>query len=279
MVRALVGVAVLVGALGSGVPAEAQQRLPDAAKGLSLNHPEGETIIVLEGEEGEAGDRPGVTGDDLVFMAQQLMAHGTAAESVLAEIRSDDLFFDEGWHGRVLDAVSNVERALRDLAFAQVPERYREGVSRVLEGGRRYQMAGGILSWSIAQDQPVFSGAFDQFTAGNRGVTAGLVKLRVERDAEEAEQPLPPPDPFTARQASAALCGRQYGEGERAGYDLCVERQHAALQAMNRRFGFSSGLDEPVFNSIRSRCRGQWPDDMVVRDRCEQVGIEQARAR
>jgi hypothetical protein len=105
------------------------------------------------------------------------------------------------------------------------------------------------------------------------------VDLRREREAEAAEQPLPPPDPLAASQAITALCGKRYGKDERAGYDLCTERQNAALQNMNRRFGFNSGLEEPEFNTIRLRCRDRWPDDMVARDRCEVARIDAARAR
>jgi hypothetical protein len=245
----------------------AQERLSDAADGLSLDHPTGDRIIVIEGTESD--ERRTVDGDFLIGMTEELLRQGRAAESVLLELRERDLFFDEGWRSRMSAALTGLEGERRSIEFVEEPARYVPAANVVRDGARHYQIAAGVLRWAMLRDETSFSAAFGEFETGNRGVITGLAQLQLEWESETREQRLPPPDAFTVRQAMAELCGSRYGDRHRADYDLCIERQEAALRAINSRYGFSVGLDEPTFNSIRADCREAWPDDLVAQDRCE----------
>ena len=266
-------IALAVAFLAAG-PLVAQQRLQESANGLSLDQPENDRIIIVEEGLSEDGSAPTVTGADLVEMTEELLARGKAADAVLLETRTNDVFFNQGWRDRLLGDLDAMDVSRRNLELAVVPERYSAAVGSVLEGGRHFQLAAGILRWAILRDQPLFSAAFDEFATGNKGVIAGLVEVRIENEAEESEQQQPPLDIFTARQGMAVLCGSRYGQGRQEDYDLCVRQQEAALEAINRRFGFTVGLDDPTFNSNRFGCRQAWPDDLVGQDRCE---LERAR--
>ena len=254
----------------------AQERLQEAANGLSLDQPEGDRVIVAEDVRSDDDSGPTVTGTDLVEMIDDLLASGRAAEAVALETRTEDLFFDQGWRDRLLDGLDAMDSSRRNLELTVVPERYSTAVQSVLDGGRHYQIAAGILRWAILRDQAVFSAAYDEFVAGNEGVIAGLVAVRNENQAELSERQQPPLDIFSARQGMAELCGSRYGQGRRDDYDRCVRQQEAALEAINRRFGFTVGLDDPTFNSIRFGCRQAWPGDLVGQDRCELDGARKA---
>jgi hypothetical protein len=96
--------------------------------------------------------------------------------------------------------------------------------------------------------------------------------MRAVRRAEVAEQPAPPIDPIAASRSIDELCGGRFGPGS-FGFADCVSDQRAAIDAMMSRNGFSVGLAEAPFNTIRNNCRFEWPDDFVNRDRCEQRRI------
>ncbi len=268
--------ALMCGAAG---PLAAQQRLQESAAGLSLDQPEGERIIVVEEGATDDGSAPTASGEDLVEMTEDLLARGRAAEAVMLEARTEDVFFNQDWRDRLVAELTAMDSSRRNLELARAPERYLGAVESVLDGGRHYQLAAGILRWAILREQTLFSSAYDEFENGNEGVIAGLVEVRIEHEAEVSEQRQPPLDSYTARQNIRALCGSRSGEGRRDDYDLCVQQQEAALQAINHRFGFSVGMDEPAFNSIRFGCRQTWPEDLVAQNRCELDRAGQATRR
>ncbi len=260
--------ALLLGlALGSDV--RAQDRLSDAGKGLSLDHPEAEQLLLVKGDSEPAGQLIDITGADAVELGERALVLGEAAESVLTETRRQDLFFDAGWRGRMLEACSDVENMRRSLQLVRPPERYANAFAEVVDGLRRYSIGTGMMEWAISEDQPRYAGAFDQFNAARRGMLAGVIELRLEHEREGAEQPALPMDPYTSNQVAAALCTARYGEAKGAGYDNCMAQQMAALDTINRRFGFTVGLDEATFNTIRHACRRECSDDLVALDRCE----------
>ena len=264
----VVAAAAVLG-LGWGPGALAQDRLSDAGKGLSLDHPEGEQLLLIEDETGQAATLIDISGAEAVELAERALALGRTAESVLAETRSRDLFYDEGWRIRMIEACTDLENMVRSLNLLRPPDRYSDSFAAVEAGARRYELAAGMMRSAIVRDEPLYGGAFDQFTAAGNALLAGLVELRLEHEREALEQPPPALDPFAARQAAAALCDERYASGPRAGYDSCMAQQAAALDAISRRFGFSVGVDQATFNSIRNGCGADWPDDMVARNRCE----------
>ncbi len=266
-------------ALCASEPLMAQQRLQEAANGLSLDHPENDVVIVVEEGRIEDESGPTVIGADLLEMTEELLAKGRTAEAVALETRNEDVFFDQGWRDRLLAELEAMDSSRRNLELVVIPDRYSAAVDSVLDGGRHYQLAAGILRWAILREQTVFSAAFDEFATGNEGVIAGLVAVRIENEAEQSEQQQPPLDIFTARQGMSAVCGSRYGQGRREDYDRCIHQQEAALEAINRRFGFTVGLDDPTFNSIRFGCRQAWPEDLVGQDRCELDGARRASQR
>ena len=266
----------VVAVLGISGLLAAQDRLQEAAGELSLDQPNGDRVIVVEEARFDDDSGPTVTGTDVLEMTEDLLALGRAAEAVALETRTEDLFYDQGWRDRLLAGLDALDSSRRNLELAVVHERYSTPVELVLEGGRHYQLAAGILRWAILRDQVLFSAAYDEFAAGNDGVIAGLVAVRNENEAELSEQQQPPLDIFSARQGMAEVCGSRYGQGRRDDYDRCIRQQEVALEAINRRFGFTVGLDDPTFNSIRFGCRQAWPDDLVGQDRCELDGARKA---
>lgn len=271
----VVAISILLG-FGFGAWAPAQEKLSDAAKGLSLDHPESEQILVTEADGSQSGSMIDISGAEAVELAERALALGRTAESILAETRARDLFYDEHWRGRMLQAGSDLQNMRKSLDLVQPPDRYADPFEELLNGVRRYEMSAAMMRQAISDDEPLYSGAFDQFAAAGRTVLAGVVELRLEHEREGSEQPAPAIDSLTARQASASLCGSRYGDRGGSGYANCMAQQAAALDAVNRRFSFSVGLTEAAFNSIRNRCRGDFPDDMVARDRCELSRIDAA---
>ncbi len=269
--------AAVVLVLGWGPGVLAQDRLSDAGKGLSLDHPEGEQLLLIEDETGQSATLIDISGVEAVELAERALALGRTAESVLAETRSRDLFYDEGWRIRMIEACSDLENMVRSLNLLRPPDRFSELFAEVEAGARRYQLAAGMMRSAIARDEPLYGGAFDQFTAAGNTLLAGLVELRIENEREASEQPAPLLDPFASRQAAATLCKERYAGGPRAGYDSCMAQQAAAVDAIGGRFSFSVGVDEATFNSIRNGCRADWPDDMVARNRCELTRADAAK--
>lgn len=261
-----------------GAVAGAQESLSEAARGLSLERPASDQLLVVESTEETSSDLIHISGAEAVDLAERALAAGRAAEAALAETRTGDLFYDEAWRSRMLDACHELDMMRRSLDLVRPPDRYAAAFTEVVGGAGRYQIGGAMMRWAISQDEPLYGGAFDQFSAAGRGLLAGLVDLRLEREREQSEQPAPALDVFTARQAAGAVCTSRYGEPRGSGYDQCMAQQTAAYQAMNRRFSFTVGLDEAAFNSIRHRCRAEFTDDLVALDRCELVHIEAARA-
>jgi len=267
--RWFVFAAVLLLGLASGLDVRAQDRLSDAGKGLSLEHPEAEQLLLVEGDSKPAGQLIDIAGEDAVQLGERALAFGKAAESVLTETRRQHLFYDAGWRGRMLEACSDVENMQRSLHLVRPPERYAEAFAEVVDGMTRYSIGTGMMEWAISEDQPLYAGAFDQFNAARRGILAGVIELRLEHEREGAEQPALPMDRYTSNQGAAALCTTRYGEAKGAGYDNCMAQQMAALDTITRRFSFTVGLDEATFNTVRHACRREYPDDLVAMDRCE----------
>jgi hypothetical protein len=215
------------------------------------------------------------TGADLIAMAEQLLESGRAASGVLDESRSGLTFFEGSWRRRMLDALAEIDTTRFSLELIEAPERYRDVVARVADGAREYQLAAGIVRWAILRDQPVFSRAFDHMKVGEREVGAALGGLRRVVAAESNEGTPPAIDPFTAGQAMAEACRAYLGAAQGADYDRCIERQHAAVAAIEHRFSFTARIDEPAFNAFRNRCRDEWPRDFIGRDRCERQAISE----
>jgi hypothetical protein len=71
----------------------------------------------------------------------------------------------------------------------------------------------------------------------------------------------------------AEACGAYYGAAQGRDYDRCIDRQQAAVQAIEHRFSFTERIEQPAFNAIRNRCREEWPRDFISRDRCERQAI------
>ena len=254
----------------------AEQRLQDVAGSITLKRPTGERLVIVEPEGREPGSRMDVTGADLIKLTEQLLESGCAASVVLDESRSGLTFFDQGWRRRMLDVLAEVDTTRFSLELVEVPERYADALGRVVDGARQYQLAAGILRWAILRDRPVFSKAFEHMRAGEREVGAALAGLRGEGLVEGNEGTPPAIDHFAASQAMAEACGAYYGAVPSADYDRCLERQQAALWAIEHRFSFTEGIEEPAFNAIRNRCREEWPRDFVGRDRCERQDIVDA---
>jgi hypothetical protein len=251
----------------------AEQRLSEVAGGITLKRPAGEQLVIVEPGAGEPGARMGATGSDLVELTGQLLEDGRAASTVLEESRSGLTFFDPAWRRRMLDALAEIDTTRFSLELVEVPDRYVDALDRVVEAAREYQLASGIVRWAILRDRPVFSQAFDHMRAGEREVGVALAGLRREVGVEGNEAAPPPIDPFSARQSMAEACRAYCGAAQGADYDRCMERQQAALLAIERRFSFNAHTDELAFNSIRSRCRDEFPGDFVGRDRCERQAI------
>jgi hypothetical protein len=250
-----------------------EQRLQSVAGSIKLKRPAGEQLMIVEPEARTPGSRMDATGAGLIELAQQLLESGRAASAVLDESRSGLTFFEGGWRRRMLDALAEIDTTRFSLELIQAPDRYRDAVDRVADGAREYQLAAGIVRWAILRDQPVFSRAFDHMRVGEREVGAALGGLRRVGTVEWNEGTPPPIDPFTASQAMAEACRAYLGAAQGADYDRCIERQQAAVAAIEHRFSFTERLDEPAFNAIRNRCREEWPRDFISRDRCERQAI------
>jgi hypothetical protein len=261
-----------------GAVAGAQETLSEAARGLSLERPESDQLLVVESAEASTGHLIGISGAEAVDLAERALAAGRRAEAVLAETRTDDLFYDAQWRSRMLEACHELDMTRRSLDLVQPPGRYVHAFAEVVTGAGRFQVGGAMLRSAISQDEPLYGGAFDQFGAAARHLLTGLVDLRLELEHEQAERTAPQLDPFGSRQTAMSLCAERYGEPRGSGYDQCMAQQTAAYEAMSRRFGFSVGLDEATFNAIRHRCRAELTDDLVALDRCELSRIEAARA-
>ena len=210
-------------------------------------------------------------------MVEQALALGRTAEAILAETRSSDLFYETSWRDRMIDACIDLENSKKSLELVRPPQRYVDEFDGVVAGAAQYASAAGSMRRAIANDEPLYGGVFKAFDAAGRATLAAVVELRLEHDSEGSEQSAPALNPFAAKQAYQGLCRERYPEGRGAGYDSCMSRQAAAVDAMRARVGFSVGLDEAVFNSIRRDCAGEWPKDMVARDRCELSRADAAR--
>lgn len=261
--------------LGPGF-GRADQRLQDVAGSMTLKRPDVEQLLIVDPEGSAAGSQTDATGADLIGLTEQLLESGRAASAVLDEGRSGLTFFDQGWRRRMLDALAEIDTTRFSLELVEAPERYADALGRVVDGARQYQLAAGILRWAILRDRPVFSKAFEHMRVGEREVKAALGRLRSEGVEEWNEAAPPAVDPFAAGQAMAEVCAALYAAGQGSGHDRCLERQRAALWAIEHRFSFTEGIEEPAFNAIRNRCRDEWPRDFVGRDRCERQGIADA---
>jgi hypothetical protein len=251
----------------------AEQRLQNVAGSITLKRPAGEQLVIVEPEEQVPGARMGATGSELIELSGQLLEGGRAASTVLDESRSGLTFFDPAWRRRMLDALAEIDTTRFSLELVEAPERYADALDRVVEGAREYQLAAGIVRWAILRDRPVFSKAFDHMRGGERELGFALAGLRREAGVEGNEAAAPGIDPFTAGQSMTRACRAYCGATQGADYDRCMERQQAALLAIERRFSFNAHTDERAFNSIRSRCRDEFPGDFVGRDRCERQAI------
>lgn len=215
----------------------------------------------------------GATGSDLVELTGQLLEVGRAASTVLDESRSGLTFFDPDWRRRMLNTLAEIDTTRFGLELVEAPDRYVDALDRVVEAAREYQLAAGIVRWAILRDRPVFSKAFDHMKAGEREVDAALAGLRREAGVAGNEATPPPIDPYTAGQAMAEACRAYHGVAQGADFDRCIDRQQAALLAIEHRFSFTERIDEQAFNAIRSRCGDEWPGDFVSRDRCERQAM------
>ena len=252
-----------------------EQRLQSVAGSIKLKRPAGEQLVIVEPEARAPGSRMGATGADLVELADQLLESGRAASAVLDDSRSGLTFFEGGWRRRMLDALAEIDTTRFSLELIEAPERYRDTVARVADGAREYQLAAGIVRWAILRDQPVFSRAFDHMRVAERELGAALGGLRRVGAAESNEGTPPAIDPFTASQAMAEACRAYLGAAQGPDYDRCIERQQAAVAAIEHRFSFTERVDEPAFNAFRNRCRDEWPRDFIGRDRCERQAISE----
>jgi len=266
-------VLVMAGTMAVAAAGFGEQRLHDVAGSIKLKRPAGEQLVIVEPEARAPGSRMGATGAGLIELADQLLESGRAASAVLDESRSGLTFFEGGWRRRMLDALAEIDTTRFSLELVESPERYRDALARVTDGAREYQLAAGIVRWAILRDQPVFSRAFDHMRVGEREVGAALGGLRKVGAVERNEGTPPPIDPFTASQAMAEACRAYLGAAQGADYGRCIERQQAAVAAIEHRFSFTERLDEPAFNAIRNRCREEWPRDFISRDRCERQAI------
>jgi len=264
---------VMAGTMAVAAAGFGEQRLQSVAGSIKLKRPAGEQLVIVEPEPRTPGSRMETTGADLIAMAEQLLESGRAASAVLDESRSGLTFFEGGWRRRMLDALAEIDTTRFSLELIEAPERYRDTVARVADGAREYQLAAGIVRWAILRDQPVFSRAFDHMRVGEREVGAALGGLRTVGAVEGSEATPPSIDPFTASQAMAGACRAYVGATQGADYDRCIERQQAAVQAIEHRFSFTERIDEPAFNAIRNRCREEWPRDFISRDRCERQAM------
>lgn len=264
---------VMAGTMAVAAAGFGEQRLQNVAGSITLKRPAGEQLVIVEPEAGAPGARMGATGSELVELTGQLLEDGRAASTVLEESRSGLTFFDSDWRRRMLDALAEIDTTRFSLELVEASERYADAVDRVVEGEREYQLAAGIVRWAILRDRPVFSKAFDHMRAGEREVGAALAGLRREVGVEGNEAAPPPIDPFTAGQAMAGACRAYLGVAQGVDYDRCMDRQQAALLAIEHRFSFTERVDERAFNAIRSRCGEEWPGDFVGRDRCERQAI------
>jgi hypothetical protein len=267
---------VVCAAAASAPASRAEQRLQDVAARITLKRPVGEQLVIVEPEGREPGAGVIAAGADLIDLSEQLLEDGRAASTVLDESRSGLTFFEPAWRQRMLDAIAEIDTTRFSLELVEAPQRYIGAMNRVVEAAREYQLASGIVRWAILRDRPVFSGAFDHMRAGERELGAALAGLRREAGVEKSEAAPPPIDPFAAGQTMAETCATSFGATSGRDDQRCLERQRAAMLAIERRFSFSEGLDERAFNAIRSRCREQWPGDFVGRDRCERSAISAA---
>ena len=264
---------VMAGTMAVAAAGFGEQRLHDVAGSIKLKRPAGEQLVIVEPEARAPGSRMGATGAGLIELADQLLESGRAASAVLDESRSGLTFFEGGWRRRMLDALAEIDTTRFSLELVEAPERYRDALARVTDGAREYQLAAGIVRWAILRDQPVFSRAFDHMRVGEREVGAALGGLRKVGAVEGGEGTPPSIDPFTASQSMAGACRAYVVATQGADYDRCIGRQQAAVQAIEHRFSFTERIEEPAFNTIRNRCREEWPRDFISRDRCERQAI------
>ena len=264
---------VITGAMVAVTTSFAEQRLQDVAGTIELKRPAGEQLVIVEPEPRQPGARMAATGPDLVALAEQLLDSGRAASAVLDESRSGLTFFEGGWRRRMLDALAEIDTTRFSLELVEVGERYADAVARLADAAREYQLAAGIVRWAIRRDQPVFSKAFDHMRAGEREVGAAMAGLRQVGGVEVAQGQSPPIDPYAAGQAMAEACRSYVGATQGPDWDRCLTRQRAAVAAIDHRFSFTEGVEEPAFNALRNRCREEWPRDFIGRDRCERQAI------
>lgn len=268
--------AVVCGLLAAAASVNAEQRLSDIAGSIELQRPAGEQLVMVEPGPERTGMGVPTSGDALIEIADQLLATGRAAADLLEETRTSLAFFDDGWRRRMSSALEDIDAARVEVEFSKPPDRYRDAVALTLEGARQYQIAAGIVRWAMLRDQALFSGAFDYLESGDRKVATALVQLRYDARDARWESGSAPPDELTPGQTVSQFCASRHRMGDSGAYDRCVADQRASLEAMRGRFSFTVGLDEASFNSIRNRCRDEWPEDLAARDLCERERMSAA---
>ena len=268
---------VVVGAIlavGLASPAGAQQNLSEVAGKIKLKKPEGGSVVIDQHSVGRMV-RSGTAGTDGEILLEATKSCADAARllsDLLAETGSGEVFYDDGWRGRVKTAGETFEEAHKELGFAPVPVRF-EAAYDMAESGSDEAAAGlEVLRQAISMDRPQFTEATTNLTTANNILDQAMAEMRRVLRAENAEQLPPTVDALALSNAIRDLCRGRYTEGSE-GYDYCISEQEKAGEAISSRFAFTVGLEEADFNTIRNGCLYEWPGDLVQRNACERRRI------
>jgi hypothetical protein len=257
------------------VPAAGQDKLSDVAAEIKLQDPADGAVLVNLGPAPVTDNQRPIDAEALVELSEELAERTYAAADILDELGLDDTFHTRSWQGRMLDACTTLESAVKSLAAFRPEPRYTEPYELVMEGADECQQAIEVIRNAISLDQPLYGPAVLHLAAAERPIAEAIERTRSIRRAEMAESPPPTDDVLSAQQAIAALCASRTGGNEPV-YGECVANQQAAFDAITARHNFHANLDQPRFNTIRNHCRAEWPADYVSRDRCERLRIEAA---
>ena len=266
--------AVWLSAAVVAAPAVAQQSLGDVAGSIKLKRTEGSEVVIDQKSVARSrSTSPALSdGEILLETIQECAAAAQALSDLLGETGSGTVFHDDGWRARVEQAGEQMDRSREDLALIYVQERYAAAYDKADRGAAAATVGLGILRAAISADQPLFSEAKRELADGARLLESATRDLRAMMRTEHEEAPPPLIDPIAANRSIDALCRKNFAKGSQ-GFDSCVAAQRAAMETIIGRSAPGVRLDQATFNTIRSNCRYEWPDDFVNRNLCERRRI------